>query len=93
MKQRDILNSIRLPARLDVQQTALALGFNEHDIQILIRARLLRSLGNPAPNAPKYFASCEVELLAVDPDWLNKATRTIASNWRKKNDRQSLHAS
>ena len=55
------------------------------DIPVLVRAKLLKSLGNPAPNAPKYFASCEVEKLAADPDWLNKATKAISSHWRKKN--------
>ena len=88
MNQQDILNFVRLPARLDVQQTALVLGFHDHDIPVLIRAKLLESLGNAASNAPKYFATCELEKLAADPKWLHKATRAISSHWRMKNERR-----
>ena len=74
----------RFPARLDVQQTALILGFRDHDIPILIQARLLKPLGEAPPNAPKYFAACDVENVARDPQWLNKATKALTTYWRKK---------
>ena len=51
-----LLNIRRLPGRLTVPQTAALLGFAEHDIPILVRKGLLKSLGNPVPNAVKYFA-------------------------------------
>ena len=86
MDKTAVLNLVRLPARLDTQQAALILGFNDHDVPVLIRARLLKTLGSPAPNAPKYFASCEIEKLASDPDWLNRATKAISSRWREKNE-------
>lgn len=89
MKDQNILNLLRLPARLDTRQVALALGFSEHDIPILIRSNLLKSLGNAAPNAPKYFAACDIERLAGDRDWLNKATKSISSHWRTKNGRRA----
>jgi hypothetical protein len=75
----------RLPARLDVQQTAKVLGFMPHDIPVLIRAKLLRPLGNPVQNAPKYFAACVVEELARNPEWLDKATKAVSDYWRRKN--------
>src|SRR5438477_3440500 len=59
----DLLNSYRLPARLDVDQVAALLGFAQHDMQILMREKLLQPLGKPAANAPKWFAACTIEQL------------------------------
>jgi hypothetical protein len=75
----------RLPARLDLPQTAQLLGFSEHDIPVLIRVRLLKPLGNPPPNGHKYFATVELERLAQDPNWLDKATRAVIQHWQGKN--------
>ena len=55
-----LLNCRRLPARLRTGETAVLLGFQEHDIAPLIAANLLAPLGKPAPNAPKYFATVDV---------------------------------
>ena len=46
-----------LPARLDVGATARLLAFAEHDVQILMNSGKLVPLGDPAPNAPKWFAA------------------------------------
>ena len=73
-----------LPARLDVEATAKLLGFAEHDIQILMAVGKLTPLGDPAPNAPKWFAAVELIRLATDEDWLHKATKEIAKHWHKK---------
>jgi len=80
-----LLNSRRLPARLDVAQTAALLNFGEHDIRILCNSGLLPPLGKPATNAPKYFAAAEVAALAESREWLEKATKAIAGRWRAKN--------
>jgi hypothetical protein len=85
-----------LPARLDVVETAKLLGFVEHDIQILMASGKLTPLGDPAPNAPKWFAAMEIIRLAADNDWLNKATKEVSKYWRRKRERQqsptaSLH--
>ena len=77
-----------IPARLDVAATARILGFPEHDIQILMASRKLTPLGDPAPNAPKWFAAIEVIRLAADEDWLNKATKEVAKYWRHKRERR-----
>jgi hypothetical protein len=66
-------------------QTAQFLGFNEHDIPVLIRVRLLKPLGNPPPNGHKHFATVELERLAQDANWLDKATRAVAQHWQTKN--------
>ena len=77
-----------LPARLDANETAKLLGFAEHDIQILMATRKLTPLGDPAPNAPKWFGAIEVIRLGADQDWLNKATKEVSKYWRQKRERQ-----
>jgi hypothetical protein len=82
------LNCRRLPGRLNASETALLLGFQEHDIAPLVAAKLLEPLGKPASNAPKYFASVEVAANAENPEWLSQATRVLARHWLAKNNRK-----
>ena len=77
-----------LPARLDAAETAKLLGFAEHDVQILMASGKLTPLGDPAPNAPKWFAAMEIIGLAADNDWLNRATKEVSKYWRHKRERQ-----
>jgi|SRR5262245_19912070 len=91
----DSINALRatwaakdLPARLDAMETAKLLGFAEHDIQVLMAARKLVPLGDPAPNAPKWFSAIEIIRLATDRDWLNKATKEVSKYWRHKRERR-----
>jgi hypothetical protein len=77
-----------LPARLDAAATAKLLGFAEHDIQILMAMGKLTPPGDPAPNAPKWFAAVEMIRLAADQDWLHKATKEISKYWRNKRERR-----
>jgi hypothetical protein len=76
-----------LPGRLSVAETAKVLGFAEHDIQILMSTSRLKPLGDPAPNAPKWFAAIEIIQRATDPEWLSKATKEVARYWRFKRER------
>jgi len=73
---------------LDVAQTSKLLGFGEKDIQILMSVGKLTPLGDPAPNAPKWFAAVDVIRLASDQDWLHKATKEVAKHLRIKRERQ-----
>lgn len=84
-----ILNCRRLPARLNTTETALLLGFKEHDIPALVMARLLAPLGKPAANAPKYFAAVEIVARMENPSWLSEATRVITRKWAAKNSRKA----
>ncbi len=77
-----------LPARVGVSETARLLGFAEHDIQILMALGRLTPLGDPAPNAPKWFSAIEVIRLVTDHDWLHKATKEISKYWRNKRERR-----
>lgn len=81
-----LLNCRRLPARLNLSEAALLLGFQEHDVPVLVAAKLLTPLGKPAQNAPKYFASTEISTCADNREWLSSATKAIASHWLRKNN-------
>jgi hypothetical protein len=78
-----------LPARLNSAQTAELLGFAEHDIPVLAAAKLLEPLGDPAPNAPKFYARNMVRDHGNDLKWLDRATRVIGKYWKKKRARRS----
>lgn len=76
------------PARLTVEQTAHALGFQPNDIPILVRAKLLKPLGNPPSSGIKFFAAAEILEHAKDRAWLAKGTNAIHWHWRTKNGRR-----
>jgi len=80
----------RPPARLTAEQAAWSLNCQSHDIPILVAARLLRPLGNPAANGSKYFSTAEIQELAKDRSWLAKITHTLSQHWQKKNARKRL---
>jgi hypothetical protein len=80
----------RLPARLSVQEAAILLGFNDHDVRLLVAADLLKPLGDPAKNSPKFFAAVDVVEKAADPGWLSKATKIVARHWKQRNAARDL---
>jgi hypothetical protein len=77
-----------LPARLTVEQAAWVLNCQPHDMPVLIASRLLKPLGNPAPNSIKFFATFEVLELAKDRAWLVKVTSAVNGHWHKMNARK-----
>jgi hypothetical protein len=82
---RELLNLRRLPAMLNMAQTAAMLGLAEHDIPVLVRAGQLKPLGNPPPNAVKSFSTVQVMELAGEITTLNKIRNTVYEYWRGKN--------
>lgn len=76
------------PARLTAEETACLLGFQVHDLAVLMAAGLLKPLGKPAQNGPKYFALKTILELSRDEQWLHKATLTVSGSWRGKNARK-----
>jgi hypothetical protein len=82
---RDLLNLRRLPAMLTIAQTAVLLNRGEHDIPVLLRAGLLKPLGDPPPNAVKFFATVEVLELAEDRKALDRICSVLTEYWRGKN--------
>jgi hypothetical protein len=83
-----LLSLRRLPGRVTSEQAAPLLGFAIHDMPVLVRAKLLKPLGNPGQQAVKYFAASDIEKCATDPDWLNRATKAIYLYWGKQNARR-----
>ena len=71
------LNLRHLPARVNAQEAAWLLGFEEHDIPALIRKKILKPLGNPAPNCVKRFHLKDVLNLAEDRKELAKASDAV----------------
>ena len=80
-----LMGCLRMPGRIGTGVTAALLGFEPHDIAVLILAKLLTPLGKPSPNAPKYFASVTISAMAQDAAWLSRATRTLTDHWRERN--------
>ena len=91
--QNQFLTLVGLPpARLSVEQAAWMLGCQTHDMPILIASKLLKPLGNPAPNAIKFFATADVMDLVKDRSWLAKITNIISQHWHNRNMRQKSQA-
>ena len=80
----------QLPARLTAEQVAWVLNCQPHDVPVLVTARLLKPLGNPAPYSVKYFASIELLELVKDRGWLAKMTNTLCHHWQRKNAAKRL---
>jgi len=75
------------PARLNATQTAWSLGFEPHEIPILIAASLLKPLGHPARSGTKFFSTQALDQLRRDDKWLARASDAICDYWRDRNAR------
>ena len=80
-------DSFGFPARIPPETVATILGFERYAIPILDKVGLLKHLGNPKPNAPKWYATAEVLTNSVDRDWLDKASRALSRHLEKKNNK------
>jgi hypothetical protein len=73
---------------LTAEQVALLLGFQGHDIPVLVAKRLLKPLGNPVQNSVKYFAAADVEGCINNVPLLDRMTKAVSSRWTEKNQKQ-----
>ena len=88
-EQQQLLTLLgRPPARLTAEQAAWVLNCSEHDIPVLVAARLLKPLGNPQPNTIKLFATIELLEATADRSWLSKMTQALQQYWQHKNRRK-----
>jgi len=87
-EQAEFLSWKIVPARLDATQTAWFLGFELHEIPILIAASLLKPLGHPGRNSRKFFATQTLEELRRDEKWLARASDAIRNYWTARNARK-----
>lgn len=74
---RSLLYAERLPGRLNAEQAAALLGFQPHDIPILIKAGLLKPVGGGPKNCVKYFYSVAIERNRLDERWHDKAAKAL----------------
>ena len=80
------------PARLTAEQAAWVLNCQPHDVPALVTSRLLKPLGNPAPNGIKFFATADVLELLKDRSWLTRMTNTINQHWQWQNARKKTRS-
>jgi hypothetical protein len=92
-EKEQFLNLRIAPARLSVEQAAWYLGFSAHEIPILVSEGLLKPLGHPAKNAPKFFAYIVLEEFRRDVKWLGRACDAISNRWKFRNQREDENAS
>jgi len=83
MTDRSMLDRVRVPLRVDARQAGELLGLLDHEIAILIRAKLLRPLGSPAKNGRRFFFAREI--LELDREWWDRAQRAIERHWKQRN--------
>ena len=85
---REVFLGLRsLPARLTVKEVGWVLGFEPHELSILICIGLLKPLGHSTRNAIKFFAAHAIEQLRQNERWLSNASDAILSHWRARNER------
>ena len=82
------LNLRHLPDRLTATEAAGKLGVSPHEIPILVAKGLLKPLGHPAPNGPKFFLTATLKDLERDEKWHGKAADAVQEYWRHKNARK-----
>ncbi len=92
-ERKEFLSLATLPGRLNPNETAWQLGFEPHDIPILVSFGLLKPLGHPPASSVKYFASTEIEALKRDAKWLAKASDALRNHWKQKNERAARNRS
>lgn len=66
------------------------LGLQQHDIAILVVARVLQPIGNRQPNGRNFFAAIEINELAQDQSWVNRERLEIQRHWHVKNRRYNF---
>lgn len=88
-ERKDLLSLTTLPARLSTDEAANYLGFQRDHIAILVKAGLLKPLGQPKPNCEKYFATVKLMELRQDAQWLSRATAALSQQWKEKNARKN----
>jgi hypothetical protein len=82
---RWVLSVTRTPGIYTGGQTAVRLGVGPHTIPILVRAKLIKPLGNPSLNSEKLFAAITIEAITQDPAALDKIVRAIQRHWKQRN--------
>jgi hypothetical protein len=88
MNQPTGLNGRNWPACVSVEEAARIFGWPLYFFPVLVKAGHLKPLGRPMQNARKWFATCELERLGQDRDWLDKAIRIMERHVQESNRKQ-----
>ena len=84
----DLRYITEMRARVTIEDVARIFSISGDGVSALIRAGLLRPLGNPAPNAPKYFAAVTILRLTQDEQFLDRMSRCLQRHWKQHNQRK-----
>jgi hypothetical protein len=87
-----VLVVLRLPFQLHAAGAAVLLGFQPHDIPILVGEGLLDPIGEPGQQSCKYFLTHDLEQLRGNRRWFNRARRVVAARWSKEERGQASRA-
>lgn len=82
-----ILSARHLPGVLYSDEAAFLLRKSPDDLHLLAKKNLIKEIGDPKPNAPKYYLTEEVLAKKDDPQWQDQAVRLLTRKNRVKNDR------
>jgi len=82
-----VLQILRLPARLTVEETGAFLGFHSDSIRYLVEAGLLKGLGE-IRGVQMMFATVYLRRLGNDEKWLTRATNAVRKHHRNRNAAQ-----
>jgi len=77
---------------MTIEEVAAFFRMSPHDIPILVANGLLKPLGEPIQSSVKYFATAVLQELALNVEWLHKATAALQGHWAMKNARRSGNA-
>lgn len=78
----------KFPVYMTKEKVAEALGIATHNIPPLVRAKLLKPLGNPKRYCVKQFSRDDLARNIANHDWLEKVAEAIHRHWRVKNARK-----
>ncbi len=79
-----VLQSLRLPARLTVEDAGALLGFHPDSIAFLAKSGLIKTLGQNE-DVQLMFATVHIRTLCGDEKWLAKATNAVRLRHKEKN--------
>jgi hypothetical protein len=87
MQAQQVLQTLRLPARLTAEQAGALLGFHPDSIAFLAKAGLMNALGQ-TEDVQLMFAAVHIRQLYADEKWLTRATNAVRLHHKQKNSAQ-----
>jgi hypothetical protein len=92
-EQRLFLSLHFYPSRPHTEHAPWYLGFQPHELPILLGQKLIKACGHPPVSGVKYFATVYLERLKTDERWMDRASGAIIKYWRGKNSRRKKKGS